>query len=173
VTNRRVRSFAEIAAVHARVLVLGSMPGEASLAAGRYYAHPRNAFWPIMAALCGFAADAPYAERTRALQRRGIALWDVLQSCERPGSLDGDIVTATAEPNDFEAFFARHRRIGTVLCNGGTALRTFTRVLRGLELARDLRVVGLPSTSPAHAGRSFAAKLEAWREALAPLLMDA
>lgn len=169
----RVRSFPPIARADARVLILGSMPGEASLAAARYYAHPRNAFWPIVGALCGFAADAPYAERTRALQQRGIALWDVLQSCEREGSLDGDIVAATAEPNDFVAFFARHRCIRAVLCNGGTALRTFTRVSRDLELPRELAVVGLPSTSPAHAGRSFAAKLAAWREVLAPLLMEA
>lgn len=149
------------------------MPGEASLAAGRYYAHPRNAFWSIMGALCGFAADAPYGERTRALQRRGIALWDVLQSCERQGSLDSDIVVATAEPNDFATFFARHRRIAAVACNGGAAHRTFTRVAHTLAIARDLPILALPSTSPAHAGRSFAQKLALWRAELAPLLMGA
>ncbi|MBL8748734.1 MAG: DNA-deoxyinosine glycosylase [Planctomycetes bacterium] len=162
----RVSSFPPVARADARVLILGSMPGEASLAAGRYYAHPRNAFWPILGALCGFAANAPYGRRLAALEANGIALWDVLQSCEREGSLDGDIVGATAVPNDFAAFFARHRRVRTVLCNGGTAARTFARVVRTSGLACDAVVVALPSTSPAHAGRSFAEKLAAWRAAL-------
>lgn len=169
----RVTSFPPIARSDARVLILGSMPGEASLAARRYYAHPRNAFWPIMSALCGFAADAPYAARLARLRERGIALWDVLQSCERQGSLDGDIVAATAVPNDFAAFLARHRAIVAVACNGGTALRTFTRVARQLTIARELPIVALPSTSPAHAGRSFATKVAMWRSALGPLLIDA
>ncbi len=84
----RVQSFPPIAAPGARLLILGSMPGAASLAAGQYYAHPRNAFWPILAALCHFPADAPYAARVAALQAAGVAVWDVLQSCVRPGSLD-------------------------------------------------------------------------------------
>ena len=167
-----VRSFPPIADGDARVLVLGSMPGERSLRAGQYYAHPANAFWRIVGAVCAIAPDAPYAQRTRRLRERGIAVWDVLQSCERPGSLDADIVSASMRPNDFATFFARHRGIGTVLCNGGTALRVFTRVARGLpEPFASLPRIGLPSTSPAHAARSFAAKLEAWRLALEPCLM--
>lgn len=169
----RVSSFAPVARADARTLILGSMPGEASLAAGRYYAHPRNAFWPILAAVCSFEADAPYERRLTALVDHGIALWDVLQSCEREGSLDGDIVGATARPNDFAAFFARHRRVRTVLCNGGTAARTFARVARTLGLSSAVAVVALPSTSPAHAGRSFAQKLAAWRLALAPVQVGA
>ncbi len=169
----RVSSFPPVARADARVLILGSMPGEASLAAGRYYAHPRNAFWPIVGAVCGFEAEAPYERRLAALVDNGIALWDVLQSCEREGSLDGDIVGATALPNDFAAFFARHRRVRTVLCNGGTSARTFARVVRTLALGRDLKIMALPSTSPAHAGRSFAEKLAAWRLALEPLEVGA
>ena len=122
-----VHSFAPIARVDARVLILGSMPGTASLAAGRYYAHPRNAFWPIVAGVCGVAADAAYELRLAALQDRGIALWDVLQSCERAGSLDGDIDPASTQANDFVALFATHRRLAAVLCNGGTAHALFRR----------------------------------------------
>lgn len=166
-----VRSFPPIAAPAAHVLVLGSMPGVRSLQAGQYYAHPQNAFWAIVAACLGFAVDLPYAERTRALAARGIALWDVLQSCDRAGSLDADIEADSARPNDFAAFLARHRRIGTVLCNGGTAFAKFTRLVVPELGARgaSLRVVRLPSTSPAHT-MPRAQKLAAWRLALAAAL---
>lgn len=168
---QRVHSFPPIARADAQVLILGSMPGEASLAAGRYYAHPRNAFWPVLGTLCGFAADAPYERRVSALQLRGIALWDVLRSCERAGSLDGDIVTATAEANDFATFFAAHSRIRGVFCNGGTAFRAFVRVLRALDDPfRSLPCRALASTSPAHAGRTTSWKREVWALALAPFL---
>lgn len=166
-----VRSFAPLARADARVLILGSMPGEASLAAGRYYAHPRNAFWPLLATLCGFDANAPYAERTRALQRHRIAVWDVLQSCERDGSLDSDIDAASQRVNDFAPFLAQHPDITTILCNGGTAHRLFVRlVVPSLPTERALRIGPVPSTSPAHASRSLAQKLAAWRVALAPCL---
>lgn len=167
----RIHSFAPIARADAQVLILGSMPGEASLAAGRYYAHPRNSFWPVLGTLCGFPADAPYERRVAALQRGGIALWDVLRSCERAGSLDGDIVAATAEANDFAAFFAAHSRIRAVFCNGGSAFRAFLRVARSLDDPfRSLPCRALPSTSPAHAGRTTSWKREVWRLALAPFL---
>jgi hypoxanthine-DNA glycosylase len=167
-----VASFAPIAAATARVLILGSMPGVASLAAGQYYAHPQNAFWPIIGTIVGCEPASPYRDRMRALRARGIALWDVLQRCERAGSLDSAIVARTIRTNDFAAFLARHRRIGTVLCNGGTAHAKFTGlVLPGLVAAGCLlRVVRLPSTSPAHAGQTRAQKLAAWRRALSPLL---
>jgi TDG/mug DNA glycosylase family protein len=163
-----VRSFPPIARADARVLILGSMPGVASLAAARYYAHPRNAFWPIVGAVCGFDPALPYARRLAALRARGIAVWDVLQSCVRAGSLDGDIDAATMQPNDFAAFFARHRRIAAVLCNGGTAFGLFTKRVQPTLTGAPARLpcVRLPSTSPAHAGRSRADKLAAWRHAL-------
>lgn len=167
-----VHSFAPIARRDARVLVLGSMPGEASLAAGRYYANPQNAFWPIVGALCGFDPSLAYAKKLAALRARGIALWDVLQSCERDGSLDGDIDAASMQPNDFASFFATHPRITAVLCNGGTAHSLFTRrVQPALRApARALPCVRLPSTSPANAGTSRATKLRAWRAAFTPHL---
>jgi double-stranded uracil-DNA glycosylase len=163
----RIRSFPPLAAPDARVLVLGSMPGEASLAAGQYYAHPRNLFWPIIGELFGFPGDAPYAERVAALRGAGIALWDVLESCRRQGSLDSAIVDDRA--NDFAVFLARHRQIRQVFFNGAKAEASFRRrVLPTLGMI-ELDCRRLPSTSPAHAGMSRAAKLAAWqalREAL-------
>src|SRR5688572_25418358 len=97
------------------------MPGERSLVASQYYAHPSNAFWPIVGGFCGVPDGASYAERTAALCKRGIALWDVLQCCERAGSLDSAIERASMRINPFLAFFRRHRGITTVLGNGGTA----------------------------------------------------
>lgn len=148
----------------ARVLILGSMPGQASLAAGQYYAHPRNAFWPILAAYCGVPADAPYAERVAALSRSRIALWDVLQSCTRPGSLDSAI--SDPEPNDFAGLFRRCPQVDTILFNGGAAAALFARhVLPGLANPPAQRII-LPSTSPAHAAKSLVAKQVAWHAAL-------
>ena len=165
-----VRSFAPVAAPDARVLILGSMPGVASLGAQQYYAHPRNAFWPIMGALLGFAPDTPYADRLRALTQAGIALWDVLGACRRPGSLDAAIDEASIVPNDFAAFFARHRHIRQVFFNGTKAASSFRRhVLPVLPSPVPLQLTALPSTSPAHASISYARKLAHWRIVAAAL----
>jgi hypoxanthine-DNA glycosylase len=148
------------------VLVLGSMPGVASFAAQQYYAHPRNHFWPIMADIANVDLAAPYAERVVALTLSGIAVWDVLQSCVRPGSLDSAIQPGTRVPNDFAAFFAAHPGIHRVCFNGAEAHNCFMRhVLPGLQLP-GVDCVRLPSTSPAHAV-AFERKLAAWRVALA------
>lgn len=162
-----VTSFPPLARPQARALVLGSMPGVASLTAQQYYAHPRNHFWPIMANIAGFDAQAPYAERVDALTRAGFAVWDVLQSCVRPGSLDSAIQSGTRIPNDFTAFFAEHPSIARVCFNGTEAQNSFTRhVLPGLSV-KGVDYVRMPSTSPAHAV-PFAHKLAAWRAALEP-----
>ncbi|MBW7900857.1 MAG: DNA-deoxyinosine glycosylase [Rhodocyclaceae bacterium] len=165
-----VRSFPPIADAGARVLILGSMPGVASLVAGRYYAHGRNAFWPLMGALLGFAADAPYEARTAALRAAGVALWDVLHACTREGSLDAAIDRDSEVANDLPGFLAAHPRIRHVFFNGAAAEDCFRRrVLPGLDAAA-LAFARLPSTSPANAAHSFEKKCAAWRAALAPHL---
>jgi TDG/mug DNA glycosylase family protein len=158
-----VRSFAPIAAPDAQTLILGSMPGVASLEAGGYYAHPRNAFWPIMGALYGAGPHLPYTERVAALKAAGVAVWDVLHACEREGSLDADIRGEV--PNDFAAFLAAHPRIRLIGLNGGKAAASFRKFgARWLSPGMDVHV--LPSTSPAHAARGFEDKCALWRAAL-------
>lgn len=158
----RLRSFGPVARGDARLLVLGSMPGEESLRRGEYYAHPRNAFWRIAGALWHFEAAAPYEERLEALQRAGVALWDVLGSCRRRGSLDADIQEAA--PNDLPGLLARCPGVRLVGCNGGTAYAALRRFFPDLAVP----AVRLPSTSPAAAMWSESAKLALWTAALSP-----
>jgi hypoxanthine-DNA glycosylase len=165
-TMPRLQGFPPIAAPTARVLILGSMPGSASLAAQAYYAHPQNRFWPFMGLLVGASQALPYAQRVDRLRTAGIALWDVLASCEREGSLDSAIRNDTVRVNDFEGFFARHRSIEAVLFNGAKAETSFRRWVRPGLSREDLRYRRLPSTSPANASQPQHVKLAAWREAL-------
>jgi hypoxanthine-DNA glycosylase len=163
-----VRSFAPIARRDARVLILGTMPSPASLAAGQFYGHRQNAFWRIMGELLGAGLDRPYAQRTRTLKQHRVAVWDVLHECERPGSLDSNIVVASEVPNDFETFFARYRAIRAVFFNGAKAEASFTRhVLPPIrERLAAIHMERLPSTSPANATFSFDRKLVRWRRLL-------
>ena len=117
----RVRSFPPIESSSARVLILGSMPGRASLAAGQYYAHGQNAFWRIVAELLGFDAAAPYERKVKALKVARIAVWDVLKSCTREGSLDARIETDSQVVNDFHSFLRAHSGITRVFFNGAKA----------------------------------------------------
>ena len=159
----RIYSFKPIADKNARVLILGSMPGIMSLTAGRYYAHPQNAFWRILGALLGFDPASPYPDRVHALNNARIALWDVLHSCVREGSLDTKIDSATLVANDFKPFFSSHAKIERVFFNGTKAEACYRRhVLPGLGETK-LGYFRLPSTSPANASMAFAKKLEAWR----------
>lgn len=151
------------------------MPGAASLAAGQYYAHPRNAFWPIMGELFGAAPQLDYTRRVAALKAARVAVWDVLHSCVREGSLDSSIAADSLAVNDLAGFLRRHRGIRHVFFNGGTAESVFRRsALPTLSAAQAGRLSfrRLPSTSPANAGSSVAQKLAAWRavsDALAEL----
>jgi len=160
----RLQAFAPVARADAHTLILGSMPGTASLEAGEYYAPPRNQFWPIVGGLLGFDPQAPYAERVETLAARGYALWDVLGACRRRGSLDAAIEPDSMEINDFPAFFRSHPDVCRVFFNGGFAATLFRRrVLPVLgERAATLELTRLPSTSPAHAGLSAEAKRAAW-----------
>ncbi|MFC3549728.1 DNA-deoxyinosine glycosylase [Lysobacter cavernae] len=155
-----------VVAKDARVLVLGSMPGTASLQAGQYYAHRQNRFWPFMGELVGADPVLSYAQRLNRLGAAGIALWDVLACCERDGSLDTAIRTDTAVANDFAGFFDKYPAIGTVLFNGAKAEQCFQRFVAPQLRGATPVLRRLPSTSPANAATSATAKLAAWREAL-------
>jgi double-stranded uracil-DNA glycosylase len=158
----RVQSFAPLEDQWASVLILGSMPGVASLRAGEYYAHPRNAFWAIMGQLLGFDSGLSYAERVRCLTSAGIAVWDVLASCQRTGSGDAEIDDSTITVNDFAAFFREHPQVRSVFFNGVKAQACFRReALPQLQIP-DVAFQRLPSTSPANASYSFEKKLAAW-----------
>lgn len=157
----RLRSFPPVADAQATTLILGSMPGKESLKQQHYYAHPHNAFWKIMGELVGAHPALPYPQRLQALKAARIALWDVLHSCERKGSLDSDI--EAEEANDFARFFAQHPRITQVYFNGAKAEQSFRKFVLGKQALPPLELLRLPSTSPAHAGMRYEEKLTAWR----------
>ena len=147
------------------MLVLGSMPGSASLREARYYAHPRNRFWPLMEALCGVPAGLPYAQRLQGVQDAGIGLWDVIGQCQRRGSLDAAIVRGSEVPNAIGARLSSLPRLRLIACNGGAAHTALLRFM-GPALAQrpGLQVLALPSTSPANAAWSLPRLIEAWRD---------
>lgn len=165
VNMNTIASFSPIEDKSARTLVLGSMPGVMSLKANQYYAHPRNAFWPIMADILGFSAGLPYGHRVEALKSSGIALWDVLQVCKRQGSLDAAIETGSRVPNDFRSFFDDHPGIRLVAFNGAEAEKSFNALVLPRIDITGIRCVRLPSSSPAHAV-PLERKIAAWWEVL-------
>lgn len=158
-----VESFSPIADSLATTLILGSIPGIASLKANQYYAHPRNAFWPIMASLLNFDATLSYQERVKALLASNIALWDVLQECERAGSLDSAIKQGSRIANDFVTFFEHHPNIQTIAFNGAEAENSFKKYVLTKNALPNTRLIRLPSTSPAHA-IPMTQKMAAWRQ---------
>lgn len=162
--SRHDRCFPPIARRDAHTLILGSLPGQRSLQMQQYYAHPHNAFWRLMATIFEAEGSLTYTRRVQLLEKNGIAVWDVLEAAERPGSLDSSIVHASALVNDFAKFFRAHARIRRVFFNGRKAEEMYRRfVLPRLgEEFSYIRYHGLPSTSPAHAGMTFAKKLDSW-----------
>ncbi|OUR65221.1 DNA-deoxyinosine glycosylase [Methylophaga sp. 42_25_T18] len=157
-------SFAPIAAKDAGILILGSMPGIKSLQEQQYYAHPRNAFWPIMGKLYKFDLTLEYSARCQQLKYHQIAVWDVLKSCRRPGSLDQHIESDSMVANDFNSFLKQYKKIQHIFFNGGKAEQVFKRhVLPTLNVEQSLSFQLLPSTSPAHAALSFNDKLSQWQ----------
>lgn len=167
-----IQCFAPIAEKNAGILILGSMPGKASLEANQYYAHPRNQFWPIMAEILGVSALPDYAAKVQMLLDAHIALWDVMKSCYRPGSLDTAIAKDSIVPNDFKTFLQEHQDVAHIFFNGAAAEQAFRRlVLPGLS-DKSLTLHRLPSTSPAHAALSYLQKLQSW-QVVAEALNDA
>ena len=154
-----LRGFPPVAAVDTHTLILGSFPGEASLAATQYYAHPRNQFWRLLGAVLDEPqlAELTYEERLRRVLAHGIGVWDVLAACTREGSLDVAIRNAT--PNDFASFREYAPELKKVCFNGKTAGR-FAPIIA----AAGYETVVLPSSSPANAMLSFEQKLVVWRQ---------
>jgi double-stranded uracil-DNA glycosylase len=156
--------FPPISGSSARVLILGSLPGVESLRRQQYYAHPRNVFWQIMGDFFGAAPVLPYAARVEALIANDVAVWDVCHAAHRSGSLDSAIELNSVDANDFQAFFARHTRLGLICFNGTKAAALYdARVLPSLNAdLRRIRCKVLPSTSPAHASAPYETKRSAW-----------
>jgi len=159
------RGFPPVIGSDAKVLILGSLPSRQSLLEHEYYANPRNAFWRIMAEIgaSGGGIDS-YEDRCNALINNGIALWDVLASSVRPGSLDSSIDLASAKENNFPDLLARYRGIMLICFNGVKARQLFDRlVLRSMPVPAGCELIDLPSSSPAHAAMSFETKIKHWR----------
>ncbi len=164
----QVESFPPIESAIARVLILGTMPGRASLQARQYYAHPQNAFWRIAGSIVGFDPGSPYEVRIALMRAAGIAIWDVLRSCTRASSLDSAIVPATEVPNDLPAFLAAHPQLRRICFNGAKAQALYARHVRPrLAAGSPIEYLRLPSTSPANASVPWPRKLQAWQAALA------
>ena len=171
-SGARISGFAPLVGSRPRVLILGSMPSVASLEKSEYYGKPQNAFWRIMGELFAAGPELPYNARVEKLGAAGVAVWDVLASCVRQGSLDSAIDMRTAEVNDIAALLAARPSINSVFFNGRKAQQIFrSRLYRRIELVRpELSYHVLPSTSPALATLDFAAKLHEWRAVHAAVL---
>lgn len=163
-----IYSFEPISDQNADTLILGSMPGRASLAAGQYYAHSQNVFWGIISELLHLDPVMSYESRVQALKSSRIALWDVLRSCKREGSLDSMIESDMQTANNFHQFFNDHPQITRIFFNGAKAEDCFNRhVLHTID-AGSLRYTRLPSTSPANASIPYSRKLESWQMIASP-----
>ena len=156
------QGFAPILGEAPEILILGTMPSVASLQAQQYYGHPRNAFWWIMSELFDFDVELPYLLRTEQLKTNKVAVWDVIASCLRPGSLDSRIDTETVQANDFDRLFQAISSFKLLAFNGQAAEKLFKQHV-GFDICSVSRLT-LPSTSPAHASKTRDQKLAHWRQ---------
>ena len=162
------KGFLAIVPDHPKILILGTVPSVVSLDKGFYYAHPRNAFWPIIESFVGHSLPTIQAKKT-ACEQLGIYLWDVLQGCQRQGSLDSAIQSPVA--NDFETLFEQYPQLNTIAFNGKAAEKLFKKeVLNKQELPKNLLLISLPSTSPAYAAITLEDKRLLWQEKLSYLV---
>ncbi len=161
-----LHGFPPVSKEDIKTLILGSMPGKDSLAAGQYYAHGRNAFWPIMTEMYGASPALSYADRLKMLINNGIGLWDVIRSCKRKTSLDADIEETTIIVNDFSRFMKHHPQLLLICFNGAKAEQSFNRYVDNNLIPPSVEKIRLPSTSPANARMNFQQKLVAWRDVL-------
>lgn len=160
-----LKSFAPVVGASAHTLILGSMPGVESLRQQQYYAHPRNAFWPIMQSLYGVDLGLAYQQRCSQLRLAGVAVWDVLAQCQRKGSADAAIDMASVEVNDIKGLLEQCPGICRIGLNGGAAAKLFKK---HCQANIDLPALVLPSSSPAYAAMSQYQKQQRWAELLLP-----
>lgn len=160
-------SFPPVISAGVNTLILGSMPGSRSLQEQQYYAHPRNLFWPFISELLKLPPDMSYEQRLTQLLAHGIGLWDVLQHCQRPGSLDSSIKNDSMVANDFESLLKQYPSIRRIFFNGKKAQDVFNRlVLNKIKIEQQITLSTLPSTSPANASMTRDFKLQCWSEVI-------
>lgn len=153
----KIHSFPSISNQESKVLILGTMPGIASLTLNQYYGHPRNAFWKLLFTIFNEPYSTDYEIRKKLVLNHHIALWDVLQNCVREGSLDSAIKQEI--PNNFTDFLTAHPKIEKIFFNGQKAAQYFKKYV---QAGNHYQLMTLPSTSPANAGISFEEKLRFW-----------
>lgn len=158
IQNMKSFSFQPISNNDANILILGTMPGTKSLEINQYYGHNQNNFWKFMFMILKEDFSTDYETRKALLQKNKIALWDVLQYCDRVGSLDSAIKNEIA--NDFETFLTQHPNIKTIFFNGQKAAAFFKKYV---HLEKSYQLITLASTSPANASQSFQSKLDEWK----------
>ena len=159
-----VHSFEPIIGRDPRILILGSMPGLISLQAVEYYANPRNAFWKIIAELFELDIDCSYELRVQQISELPLVLWDTLRACHRQGSLDSSIRSQQIKANDIVGLLEQFSSLRAIVFNGAASEKYFNQLVKqDLPVDRELTLLRMPSTSPAHAGMKFEEKLMAWR----------
>ncbi|WP_276381365.1 DNA-deoxyinosine glycosylase [Flavobacterium sp. H4147] len=151
-------SFSPISSPNSNILILGTMPGTKSLELNQYYGHSQNNFWKFLFTIFNEDFSTDYEIRKKLLLKNNVALWDVLQYCDRVGSLDSAIKNEIA--NDFETFLKNHPNIKTILFNGQKAAAFFKKYV---HLQKEYNLITLPSTSPANASKTYQSKLEEWK----------
>ena len=156
--SERISSFPPIIDENSKILILGSVPGIKSLEMQQYYAHPQNKFWKIIFESLNETFTTDYSERISILKKHNIALWDVIDTCERKGSLDSEI--RNEEANQISELLENHPKIKAIFCNGQKSYQNLQKIL-GKNF--HLPVYVLPSTSPAHASLSYNQKLNEWQ----------
>ena len=157
--NNRIFSFPPIIDESSEILILGSIPGQKSLEKQEYYAHPQNKFWRIIFELFNEIFTTDYTKKIQILEKHHIALWDVIDTCERKGSLDSEI--RKEEANKIEELLHNYPNIKAIFCNGQKSYKNLQKIL-----SKDfhLPIIALPSTSPAHASLKYEEKLLSWQK---------
>ena len=159
-----VHSFEPIVGHDPRIVILGSMPGIVSLQAVQYYANPRNAFWAIIGELFDIDIDCCYQSRVLQISQLPLILWDTLKACHRQGSLDSKILREEIEANDIASLVERHQGLRVIAFNGAASEKYFNQLEKHrLPADHQIKLIKLPSTSPANASMKFEQKLSAWR----------